>query len=86
MVNFEIREQLPDDALVFDNHAYDNSIIGVTLDGRVIYAVELMVAELMEDEEWDETDAIEWIEYNTIRSLPYAGKNAPVIVYLDSMY
>ena len=86
MVNFDIRDKLPDDAIVFDNHAYDNSIIGVTLDDRVIYAFELMVAELMEDEGWEELDAIEWIEYNTIRSLPYVGKNAPLIVYLDSMY
>ena len=85
MVNFDIRDKLPVDALVFDNHAYDNSIIGVTLDDRVIYSFELMVDELMKDEDWDETDAIEWIEYNTIRSLPYAGKNAPLIVYLDSM-
>ena len=26
-------------------------------------------------------DAIEWIEYNTIRSLPYAGENAPIVMY-----
>lgn len=84
-VNIDIRDSLHSDAIVFDNHSYDNSIIGVTLDGRVIYGYELMVQELMEDEGWSELDAIEWIEYNTIRSLPYAGKNAPMIVYLDAM-
>ena len=81
-VNFEIRDKLPSDSILLENHAYDNSIIGVTLDDRVIYCYELMVQELMNDEGWDELDAIEWIEYNTIRALPYAGKNAPMIVYL----
>ena len=85
-VNQNIRDRLPEGALVFDNHAYDNSIIGVSLDGRVIYCFERMVEELMSDENWDELDAIEWIEYNTIRALPYAGDKAPMVVYLDSLY
>lgn len=33
----------------------------------------------------DEIDAIEWIEYNTIRALPYAGDKAPVIVYEEGV-
>ena len=82
-VNQDIRNKLPEDAIVFDNHAYDNSIIGTTLDGRAIYSFELMVKELMEDEGWSEIDAVEWIEYNTIRTLPYAGDKAPMIVYTD---
>lgn len=73
-VNQDIRNKLPTDAMVFDNMAYDNSIIGLTIDGRVIYGFELMVEELMNDEGWSETEAIEWIEYNTIRALPYTGK------------
>lgn len=79
-VNIEIRNNLSEGALVFDNHAYDNSIIGETFDGRAIYCFEKMVQELMGDEGWSETEAIEWIEYNTIRALPYAGEKAPVIV------
>ncbi len=84
-VNNSIREELPDDAIVFDNHAYDNSIIGITFDGRAIYCFEYMVEELMNDEGWNELDSIEWIEYNTIRAIPYAGKKAPIIVYLNNL-
>lgn len=79
-VNLEIRNKLPDDALVFDNMSYDNSIIGTTFDGRAIYNYELMVLELMHDEGWSMEDAIEWIEYNTLRSLGYAGEKAPMVV------
>lgn len=28
-----------------------------------------------------EQEAIEWIEYNTIRALPYFGSDAPIIMY-----
>ena len=82
-VNQEIRNKLPPDAVVFDNHAYDNSIIGTTFDGRAIYSFDKMVEELATDEGWTEIDAIEWINYNTIRSLPYGGEKAPLIVYTD---
>ena len=30
-----------------------------------------------------ETDAVEWIDYNVVRSLPYYGDRAPMILYRD---
>lgn len=80
-VNISLREELPEDAIVFDNMSYDGAIIGVTTDGRVVYDYDKMIAELIQDEDWSYEDAIEWIEYNTIRSLPYAGVNGPIIMY-----
>ena len=79
-VNEEIRNMLPDGAIVLDNMSYDNSIIGTTLDGRVIYDYDLMAMELMSDEGWSCEDAVDWLEYNTIRSLGYFGDKAPVVV------
>jgi hypothetical protein len=80
MVNLKIREQLPDGAIVFDNASYDNSIIGITFDGRAIYDFNLMVNEYAEENDCDEVEAIEWIEYNTMRALPYCGEKAPEVV------
>ena len=80
-VNLELRAELPEDAIVFDNMSYDSSIVGVTTDGRVVYDYDKMIEELMQDEEWSYEDAVEWIDYNTIRSLPYAGDHAPIIMY-----
>ena len=40
-----------------------------------------MVKWLIETEEFTCEEAIEWIEYNTIRALPYMGEGAPIIVY-----
>lgn len=78
-INKQIRENLPEEALVFDNASYDNSIIGISTDGRVVYSFEKMIKEFMSDENVSEMEAIEWIEYNTIRALSYMGDNAPII-------
>ena len=78
-INEEIRNKLPDGAIILDNPSFDNSIIGITFDGRLIYQYDEMVKELMQDDEIDELEAIEFIDYNTIRALPYMGEKAPLI-------
>lgn len=80
-VNLQLRAELPEDAIVFDNMSYDGSIVGVTIDGRVVYSYDKMVEELMEDEQCSYEEAADWIDYNTIRSLPYAGENGPIIMF-----
>lgn len=79
-VNLDIRKLLPEDTIVLDNMSYDNSIIGTTFDGRAIYDYDLMVAELMLDEEWSKDEAIDWIDYNTLRAIPYFGDKTPLVV------
>jgi hypothetical protein len=83
MVKTEIRERLDYEALVFDNPAYDNSIIGKTFDGRAIYDIEKMADELSEDDGISPDEAMDFIYYNAIRSLPYAGSKAPVVVHVE---
>lgn len=85
-VNENIRKELPKDVLVFDSIAYDNSIIGVTTDNRVVYDYDLMVEELINeelinDEGWSYEEAVDWIDYNTIRAVSYLGEHAPIIMY-----
>lgn len=82
-INTEIRKKLPPETIVFDNYAYDNSIIGTTFDGRAIYEYYSMINELSEDSEMSIYDAEDWINYNTIRSLPYINGKKPMIVYGD---
>jgi hypothetical protein len=80
-INEDVRSELYDDTIVFDNPSFDNSIIGVTTDGHAVYDYEKMVEELMKDDNISEQDAIDWIEYNTIRAIPYAGEMAPIIMF-----
>lgn len=70
-----------EDVVILTDFSYDDALIGVTEDNRAVYDYDKMVAWLVETEGWSEEEAIEWIEYNTIRALPYAGPNAPIIIY-----
>lgn len=81
-MDFSLNEVLEDLGIdrVLKIDGFDNSIIGVSEDDRLIYDFDLMVKEYCEQYDCDEIDAIEWIEYNTIRSLPYLGTEHPIIM------
>lgn len=70
-----------EDTVLFENPDYLSAITGISDTGRLIYSYEKMVEHLMETDRMNEEDAIEFIDYNTIRALPYMGDNAPIISY-----
>ena len=85
MITMSVKERLVDngydDVIVFENYSYDDALIGVTEDRRAVYDFDKMVDWLCSTEGFSYDEAVEWIEYNTIRSLPYAGDGAPIIMY-----
>ena len=70
--------------VLFSNFDYSDAFIGISNDDRAIYDYNKMVQFLIEKEEMTEEEAIEWIDYNTIRALPYY-ENAPIIMYPYSL-
>lgn len=70
-----------DGVVYLTNYSYDDALIGVSEDGRAIYDFDKMVCWLTRETELSTEEAIEWIEYNTIRAIQYAGCNAPIIMY-----
>lgn len=69
-----------EESTVFENPDFDEAIIGVDTDGHVVYDFEKMVESLMKEDGIEYGDAVEFIEYNTIRALPYIP-NPPIIMY-----
>lgn len=63
------------------DYSYDDALIGVTEDGRAVYDFNKMVEWLVDEECWTDEEAIEWIETNTLRAIPYFGEGAPIIMY-----
>ncbi len=61
--------------------SYDTALIGVSHDDRAIYDYDLMVEWLMGKEGFTEEEALEWIDYNTIRALPYMGEDGPIVLH-----
>lgn len=85
----ELKELLTDmgyaDAVVFENPSYLDAVIGITDDGAVCYSYEKMIKCLMEEDGIDSEEAMEFIDYNTIRALPYASSmgTRPVVLYTE---
>lgn len=72
---------ISEDALRFENPSFDNSIVAVDYDGRLIYDYDLMVEELMKQDDMSGEEAIDFISYNTLRSLDYmTDRKKPIVI------
>lgn len=92
MINEKIRNFIKreyPDAILFDNPSFDESIIGLQIDGKgqVVYDYDKMILELMGEDDISREEAMSFIDYNTLRTLPYIEKSIrPIIVdYTDIM-
>ena len=68
-----------DEYVRFVEPSFENAIIGVSHDDRLIYSYDLMIKDYVDQYNCDVEEAIDWIEFNTIRSLPYY-ENSPIIL------
>ena len=57
-----------EDVVVFSGDSFDDALIGISEDNRAIYDYDLMVEWLMREDGMTSEEAMEWIDYNTIRS------------------
>lgn len=91
MTNNELKEKISDIVLdeeelnyiiVLEGDEFADGAIGLTDDNHLVYSYEKLIESLAETY-GSETDAIEWLEYNTIRSLSYMSSygNEPIIIH-----
>ena len=69
-----------EDVIVFDDYGIE-TLIGVDSENRAVYDYDKMVEWIMKTDKCSCDDAVDWIEYNTIRSLPYVGNKVPIVVH-----
>lgn len=70
-----------ENSIVFENPDYDSAIIGYDdASSRIIYDYEKMAEHLMDVDGMTYEEAVEFIDYNTCRAVPYFGSDAPIIV------
>ena len=68
-----------DEILLFHHSDYSTAFIGLSLDNRAVYDWDLMIDYLMKEEKWTSEEAIEWIDFNTIRSFA-CYPNGPIVM------
>ena len=74
-----IEEYGYEDVVIFSNPSYANAFIGISKDNRAVYDCNKMIDFLIEEEGWSDIEAIEFIEQNTLRALPYY-ENSPIVM------
>lgn len=70
-----------DQTVLLEDPDFSTAIVGITDDERLVYAYDRMVNHLMLQDHITAEEAMEFIDYNTVRALPYMGDKAPVILY-----
>ena len=70
-------------SVYFTNPNYASAIIGISTEGNVVYSYERMIDYLMKTDDMIYEDAVDWIDYNVTRSIPYTQKmgTIPIIIY-----
>jgi hypothetical protein len=68
-----------EETVFFEHPSMVKAITGITDSEQLIYDYNLMIEAAMEEEGWTCEEAIEWIEYNTLRSIPYMGSYHPIV-------
>lgn len=69
------------DAIVYENPDFDDAIIGVDeVTNAVIYDYDLMVESLAKEDNISLQEAVQFIDYNTIRATPYMPQPRPIIL------
>jgi transcriptional regulator with XRE-family HTH domain len=81
--NDSLKEWLVDqgyeNSIVLECPSYRNAVVGVSEEGRVIYSARIILQDMMIDEGMEYEDAVDWIEENTLRTIPYMGSVHPIV-------
>lgn len=77
-----------EEAIVLEPRStFNRAIIGSDTDDRVVYSVDKIIRALMEDNDIDETDALEHFEYNTLGTFRgMQDNNKPLFIYEDFIF
>ena len=67
--------------ILLTNPDYDAALIGVSIDNRAVYDYSKML-ECRRADGMTDDEAVEFIEYNTMRAIAYAGPAGPIIFHM----
>lgn len=85
MINRELRRMISEDyrsedSIMLDEPSFDGSVIGITHDGSIVYDYSRMITEMSLEEDITAEEAEDFIQYNTIRAIPYMPDPRPVVI------
>lgn len=75
------RDVISEDTRILEpKDTFDKGIVGYRpKEKKLVYALSLLIGALVEDNDWEYEEAVEWLHYNTIRACQY-GEYSPIIL------
>ena len=89
MTNEELKELLreialdgADDMIILEGDEFADGAVGISYGNHVVYDYQKLIESLSKHNNWTEEEAMEWLDYNTLRALPYmkADGKEPIIM------
>ena len=77
----EILNKCDEETVILEPSYLDEAIVGINQDGKLIYDYDLLVKANIEHEGMTYEEAVEWVEFNTLRSVPFMGRLHPEVMY-----
>lgn len=79
----DLGEDFESSFIILEPNYLDEAILGFSNEKgiRLISSYNKIIKAYVDNENFNEEKALDFVEYNTIRALPYMGDNAPIILY-----
>ena len=68
------------ECVMFENPDYDSAIVGIDMSNRVVYDMNKMAQFLIDQDGMSREEAIEFIEYNSLRAVQSLETTTPIIM------
>lgn len=82
----KLRKMKFGDTIVLENPDFADAVIGVSFEGNLIYDYDRMVSCLKSGDGMEDLEAMEFIEHNTFRSVPYMRSAGVTPVFVQTIY
>lgn len=82
------RDEMDEGTVFLEPEWLDEAIVGyANVNGHDVlaYGYSALITAFMKHDDMDYETAVEWVDYNTLRALPYMGAQAPIVVYLRGL-
>jgi hypothetical protein len=77
---YDIETLQEEQTILYRNPDFSTAIIGISDDYRIVYDYNKMIEHLITYDGFTEEEAIEWIDYNTLRAYCSEGQ-MPIVMY-----
>lgn len=83
----QVAEINPDAIVLEPRSTFNRAIIGMDMDGKLVYSATKIVKALVDEDGMTEEEAIEFFEYNTLGAIqPMNNPNKPLLVYDEFVF